>query len=279
DPRTISERVRSVSRSPPSKLDPVSIPIGPGRPPRPCQSRTVASNRRNCNIARHWKDERFQRSRGPGKGGGVAGEAATPPCLASALLLLQRLAQDVAEARARIGRAILRHRLLLLGDLERLDREVGLLRAVEAGDHGVELLADLEALRPLLVTVATKVAALDEAGRAVVARLDVKPAVIDREHRHRDDIALADAAGRRARFDDAAALELLHAEADALLLDIDVEHHRLHGLTLVMHAQRFLARNAPGDVGHVDHAVDVAGQADEQAELGRVLDLALDLGA
>jgi len=35
----------------------------------------------------------------------------------------------------------------------------------------------------------------------------------------------------------------------------------------------------PGDVRHVDHAVDVAGQADEQAELGRVLDLALDHGA
>ena len=29
----------------------------------------------------------------------------------------------------------------------------------------------------------------------------------------------------------------------------------------------------------MDHAVDVAGQADEQAELGDVLDLALELGA
>ena len=29
----------------------------------------------------------------------------------------------------------------------------------------------------------------------------------------------------------------------------------------------------------MDHAVDVAGQADEQAELGDVADLALDLGA
>ena len=43
--------------------------------------------------------------------------------------------------------------------------------------------------------------------------------------------------------------------------------------------ERFLAGHAPGDVGHVDHAVDVAVEADEQAELGRVLDLALDLGA
>src|SRR3546814_15256420 len=40
--------------------------------------------------------------------------------------------------------------------------------------------------------------------------------------------------------------------------------------------QGFLARDAPGDVRHVNHAVDVAGQADEQAELGRILNFALD---
>jgi hypothetical protein len=40
--------------------------------------------------------------------------------------------------------------------------------------------------------------------------------------------------------------------------------------------QRFFARDAPSDVRHVDHAVDVARKADEQAELGGVLDFALD---
>src|SRR3546814_14562845 len=43
-----------------------------------------------------------------------------------------------------------------------------------------------------------------------------------------------------------------------------------------MQVERVLARNAPGDVGHVDHAVHIAVEPDEQAELGRVLDLALD---
>jgi hypothetical protein len=102
------------------------------------------------------------------------------------------------------------HRLLLFGDLHRLDREVRLLGAVEADHH------------------------------------------------------------RASNF------ELLHAERDALLLDIDVEHLRLDGLALVVKRQRFLARHAPGDVRHVDHAVDVVVEADEQAELGLVLDLALD---
>src|SRR3546814_14117521 len=52
-------------------------------------------------------------------------------------------------------------------------------------------------------------------------------------------------------------------------------HDRFDGLALAMQVERVLARNAPGDVGHVDHAVHIAVEPDEQAELGRVLDLAL----
>src|SRR3546814_10474406 len=84
---------------------------------------------------------------------------------------LQRFAKDIAQRRARIGRTTLLHRLLLLGDLHRLDREGRLLRPVEARHHRVELLADLEAFRTLLVAVAAEIGALDEAGRAVLARL------------------------------------------------------------------------------------------------------------
>src|SRR3546814_9908575 len=61
-----------------------------------------------------------------------------------------------------------------------------------------------------------------------------------------------------------ALLKLLDAQADAFLLDIDVEDDDLHRLALAVEMQGFLARDAPGDVRHVNHAVDVAGQADEQ---------------
>jgi hypothetical protein len=81
----------------------------------------------------------------------------------------------------------------------------------------------------------------------------------------------AAAAGRRS-----ALFKLLHAEADAFLVDIDVEHDGRNLLALAVQRQRVLARDAPGDVRHVDHAVDVAVEADEQAELGRVLDFAFD---
>ena len=70
--------------------------------------------------------------------------------------------------------------------------------------------------------------------------------------------------------------ELLDAEADALLVDIDVEHLDPHHLALAVILDRVLAGPVPVDVGQVDHAVDVAGQADEQAELGDVAHLALD---
>src|SRR6185312_12425260 len=162
---------------------------------------------------------------------------------------------------------------------------IGLLRAVETDDHRVELLPDLEALRPLLVAVAAKVAALDEADRAVVADLNVESRILHLADSDGHRLALphsaasrsAAPAGTRARARArAAALELLHAERDPLLLDIDVEHLRLDPLTLAVERKRLLARYAPGDVRHVDHAVDVAVEADEQPELGRIFDLALD---
>ena len=73
--------------------------------------------------------------------------------------------------------------------------------------------------------------------------------------------------------------QLLDAERDALLLDVDVEHLRLDHVAAVVLLDDLLARTVPVEVGEVDHAVDVAVEADEQAELGLVLDLALDLAA
>src|SRR3546814_10961516 len=62
------------------------------------------------------------------------------------------------------------------------------------------------------------------------------------EHGDGDDRALVHlAAGcRRAADRGGAALELLHAERDALLLGIDVEHDRFAGLALAMQVERVL---------------------------------------
>ena len=46
-----------------------------------------------------------------------------------------------------------------------------------------------------------------------------------------------------------------------------------------MQGEGVFTRDAPGDVRHVDHAVDVAIETDEQAEFGGVLDFASDLRA
>ena len=69
---------------------------------------------------------------------------------------------------------------------------------------------------------------------------------------------------------------MLDAERDALLLDVDVEHLRLDRVALLVFLDHLLARTLPVEIGEVDHAVHVTVEAEEQAELGLVLDLAFD---
>src|SRR5690606_29136364 len=170
-------------------------------------------------------------------------------------------------------------RFLLFGDFQRLDRHLNLagLRVV-GGDARVDLLADGDALGALLVTVTRQVGTLDEAVRAAVAAANLDAAVLDGGDFAGHDRVLArlavgaDGRGRTTR-------QLLDAERDALLLDVDVENLRLHHLALLVLLDDLLARTGPVEVGEVHHAVHVAFEADEQAELGLVLDLALDLAA
>src|SRR3569623_3075 len=193
--------------------------------------------------------------------------------LAGALLV--RGAENVAERRTRVGRTVLRQRFLLLGDFERLDGDGELVRlAVELGDASVHLLTDGEALGALLRAVAGEIVALDEGHQVGADDLDVDTGFLDVGHFAGDDRALLPFASsaRRHRI----AGELLDAERDALLLDIDVENLRLHHVALLVLLDHLLARTLPVEVGQVDNAVDVAVEAEEQAELGLVLDLAFD---
>src|SRR5579859_880952 len=64
----------------------------------------------------------------------------------------------------------------------------------------------------------------------------------------------------------------------AKVLDVDVEHLGLHHLAFFVARDGKLARLIPGDVGHVDHAVDIRRQANEQPELRDIADFSLDLG-
>src|ERR1700694_1565996 len=69
----------------------------------------------------------------------------------AAFLLLDGGLEDVAEGSAAIGGAVLGDRLLLLRDLQRLDRHVDAAAvAVDADDGGIDLVAHVEALGPLL---------------------------------------------------------------------------------------------------------------------------------
>src|SRR5947209_13359211 len=66
---------------------------------------------------------------------------------------LQGRAENVAERRAGIGRAVLGDRLFLFGNFQRLDRNGDLARtAIELRNPRVDLLADRKALGALIAT-------------------------------------------------------------------------------------------------------------------------------
>src|SRR3546814_16663953 len=101
---------------------------------------------------------------------------------------------------------------LLFVSLQRLDREIGFLAAVETDNHRIDLLAGLEAVETLFVTVAAKIATLDEASCTVFTGLDFKAAIEDFKNRDGNGCALVKAAGRgRKNCTRRTILKLLHA--------------------------------------------------------------------
>src|SRR5436190_6891380 len=187
--------------------------------------------------------------------------------------VLERGAENVAQRRARIGGAVLRDGFLLFGNFQRLDRNLHLAGLLIELDHaGIDLLADGETFGALIVAITGQLRPLDEGGEVGARDLHLDAGFLHFEHFASDDRALLDVA----RLREGVAFELLDAERDALLFDIDVEHHGLDHVALLEVVDHLLARKLPVEIGQMDHAVDVALEPEEQAELGLVLDLALD---
>src|SRR5690606_19327552 len=129
---------------------------------------------------------------------------------------------------------------------------------------GVDLLADGEPVRTLLAAIAGEFRPADDAGR-IAWQGQLEAAVMHRGNGAGDDLPLADAADRSL---ERIVRELLHAEADTLLLDVDVENLDPDGGALLEVLDRLFARPLPVQIGQVNHAVDLRREADEQTELG-----------
>src|SRR3954447_23367800 len=187
--------------------------------------------------------------------------------------VLERGAENIAQRRSRIGGAVLRDGFLLFGNFQRLDRDLHLAGLLVELDHaGIDLLADGKPFGALIVAVTGELGALDEGGEVGARDLHLDAGFLHFEHFAGHDRALLDVA----RFCEGIAFELLDAERDALLFDIDVEHHGLDHVALLEVVDDLLARKLPVEVGQMDHAVDIAVETEEQTELGLVLDLAFD---
>src|SRR5262249_8993080 len=158
------------------------------------------------------------------------------------------------------GGAILGHRLLFLGDLQRFDRDGDAPAAlIDIGDGGIDLVADIEALWALLGAIARQVGAFDKGGDIGIRELDLDAAILHRQHLAGDLAALAQLADALHRI----AAHLLDAETDALLLAVDVEHHRFYDVALLVVLDRLVSRPVPVEVREMHHAVDATIKADE----------------
>src|SRR4051812_15685646 len=187
--------------------------------------------------------------------------------------VLERGAENVAQRGPGIGGTVLRDGFLFFGHFQRLDRDLHLAGLLVELDHaGIDLFAGGEALSALVVAVTGEFGALDEGGEVGARDLHLDAGFLHFEHFASHDRALLDVA----RLGEGIALELLDAERDALLFDIDIEHDGLDHVALLEVVDHLLARKFPVEVAEMDHAVDVAVEAQEQAELGLVLDLAFD---
>src|SRR4029077_13899341 len=121
-------------------------------------------------------------------------------------------------------------------------------------DAGIDLLADRKPLGALLRTITRQFRALDEGGEIGADDLHVDTAFLDVDDLAGDHSALLDVAG----LGEWIAFQLLDAERDALLLDIDVKHDGLDDVALLEIVDDLLAGQLPVEVRQVHHAVDIA---------------------
>src|SRR5579883_2312685 len=221
------------------------------------------------------------RRRNPGGSGGAA-----PCAAASALALLARLsverqllAQDVGEGELPALALAFHVRfdlLALLAAPQRLDREADALLARVDVDHlRLYRIAHLEERARLVDALARELGDVDEALDPLL-ELHEHPEVGDARHR-----AAHARAGRVAPRHRAPRVggELLDAERDALVVDVDAEHHGLHLVALLVELGGVLHLARPVQVGDVHEPVDPLGHLHEEAEVGEALHLAPDPAA
>src|SRR6266545_3810747 len=195
-----------------------------------------------------------------------------------ALLAAVELLHEVAEPRAPVALAaqVLAVVLLAAVAVERLDRERDLpLLKVHVDDLHVDLLALRHDVARVLDALVLHLGDVDEpldAGLELHEGAEVGDLRDLPLHARADRVTLGER-GPRIRLD------LLDAEAEPLVLDVDVEHRRLDDVTLLELLAGVLDPLRPRDVGDVHEAVDALLDADEDAEVGDVADLAADDGA
>ena len=167
-------------------------------------------------------------------------------------------------------------RFFLFGNLQRLNRQADTAVAlIEIGHHRVQLIADMETLRALVLTVARQIGTTDKGRDIALGNRHFQTAIGNRRHLASHRVATAQIGNALKRV----AVQLLDAKADAFFFLVNIQHHGFHRVAFIILRQRFIARCVPIEVGNMHHAVNIIIETDKQTELGNVFNLARQLGA
>src|SRR5262249_19627800 len=152
------------------------------------------------------------------------------------------------------------HLLALLAALQGAHRKPDLLLArVDVRDLGLDLVADLEVLARLVDPLVPDLRDVDEALDPV---LDLAEDAEVRDARHRTLDARSDREALRKGLPRVGG-ELLDAEGDALVVDVDAEDDGLDLVALLVELGRVLDLLRPVEIGDVDEPVDPLLHPDE----------------
>ena len=143
---------------------------------------------------------------------------------------------------------------------------------IDADDLGFVDFADLDDVRGILNMIAAKLADVDEAFDAIG---DLGECAEFRDFR---DLAIDDGAGRIHVGECFPGIsgQLLDAEAEAFIFDVDVEDDSFDLIAALVDFGRIADFLCPADIGDMDEAVDAIFDTNEETEIGDIADFSDD---
>lgn len=193
-------------------------------------------------------------------------------------MIIKGREENVEERREGVGRKVMREWLILLRDLERIDREMKIEGIIVEGDEeGVKIMKESEELRKMLVEVKRKIRKEDEDVEVVIEKKEIKEK-IGKGGKLEGEEGIIEKLEGRWWLEEIVEGKMIDEERDELIIEIKVEKERIEKLKIVVILDEMLERKVKVEVGEVKNEVKVEVEEDEKEELGIVIELELKEG-